>query len=153
MCFSCGWAIFSLPTAGLFSCSRLRGTKGARPNTKAQVRPLAEVRDLCSGGSKSQVTTERHSEHVEPSRPIQTYVQVKTNVQLVATQAHVISRILNVVRHYLVMEMYFPDTNLRDMRPLSVIQKDNLHDIWRIVSSHARSGTYDRSMIGPSVRA
>ena len=37
--------------------------------------------------------------------------------------AHVISMILNVVnvvRHYVVMERYFPDTNLRDMRPLLV---------------------------------
>ena len=25
--------IFSLPAAGLFSCSRLRGTQGVRPNT------------------------------------------------------------------------------------------------------------------------
>ena len=45
-----------------------------------------------------------------------------------------ISRILNVVnvvRHYLVMEKYFPDTNLRDMRPLSTIRY-NIHDLERI---------------------
>ena len=60
----------------------------------------------CSGVSKSQVTTGRHSEHVEPSRPMQTHVQVKK-----CPTAHMISRILNVVnvvRHYLVMEMCSP---------------------------------------------
>ena len=68
---------------------------------------------------------------------------------------HVIPRILNVVnvvRHYLVMESYFPDTNLRDMRPRLVQQHMyNLHDLGRIVSSHARSAwKIDRSMVGPS---
>ena len=70
--------IFSLPAASLFSRSWLRGTQGARPNTTVQVWALAEVRGTCSRGSKSQVTTGRHSEHVEPSRPVQTHVQVKT---------------------------------------------------------------------------
>ena len=28
-----------------------------------------------------------------------------------------IFNVVNVVRHYFVMERYFPDTNLRDMRP------------------------------------
>ena len=69
--------IFSLPAAGLFSSSRLRGTQGARPKSTAQVWALAEVRGTYSGGSKSQVTTGRHSEHVEPSRPMQIHVQVK----------------------------------------------------------------------------
>ena len=64
--------IFSLPAAGLFSCSRLQGTQGARPNTTAQVGALAEVRGTWSGGFKSQVPAGRHSEHVEPSRPMQT---------------------------------------------------------------------------------
>ena len=38
---------------------------------------LVEVRGTCSGGSKSQITMGRHSEHVEPSRPMQTHVQLK----------------------------------------------------------------------------
>ena len=46
-------------------------------NTTAQVWALAEVRGTCSGGSKSQVPTGRYSEHVGPSRPLQTHVQVK----------------------------------------------------------------------------
>ena len=118
MCFLRTSAFFSLPAAGLLSCSRLRGTQGARPNTSAQVSAPAEVRGTCSGGSKSQVTTGRHSDHVELSRPMQTHVQV-----LKCPIAYVLSRILdvvNVVRHYLVMERYFPDTNLRDMRTLLV---------------------------------
>ena len=81
--FFCTSTFFSLPAAGLFSCSRLRGTHGARLNTTAQVWGLAEVRGTCSGGSKSQVTTGRHSEHVEPSRPLHTHVlvQIKKNIQ------------------------------------------------------------------------
>ena len=42
--------IFSLPTAGLFSCSRLRGTQGAPRNTSAQVWVLVDIRGTCSGG-------------------------------------------------------------------------------------------------------
>ena len=76
MCFFWTPAFFSLPAADLFSCSRLRNTQGARPNTTAQVWALAAVRGMCSGGSKSQVTTGRDSEHVEPSRPMHTHVQV-----------------------------------------------------------------------------
>ena len=76
MCF-CTSTFVSLAAAGYFSCSRFRGTQGARPNTTAQVWALAEVRGTCSGGSKSQVTTGMHPEHVEPSRPMQTHVQVK----------------------------------------------------------------------------
>ena len=69
--------IFYFPAAGRFSCSRLRGTQGARPNTTALVRALVEVRGTCSGGSKSQVTTGRHSEHVEASGPMKIHVKVK----------------------------------------------------------------------------
>ena len=77
MCFVCASAFFSLLAASRFSCSRLRGTQGARRNTAVHVWALAEVCGMCSGGSKSQVTTGRHSERVEPSRPMQTHVQVK----------------------------------------------------------------------------
>ena len=66
-----------LPAEGLLSCSRPRGTQGARRNTTAQVWALADVRGTCSGGSKSEVPTGRHSEHVGPSRPLQTHVLVK----------------------------------------------------------------------------
>ena len=70
-------ATFSLPAAGLSSCPRLLGMQGARSNATAQVLALAVVRGTCSRGSKSQVTTGKHSEHVEPSRPMQTHVHVK----------------------------------------------------------------------------
>ena len=109
---------FSLPTAGLFFCYRLWSTQGARPNTTVQAWALVKVRGTCSAGSKSQVRTGRHSEYIQPSRPMQTRIQVNK-----CPASHVISRIFNVVnivRHYLVMEKYFPDNNLRDMRPLLV---------------------------------
>ena len=69
--------VFSLPAESLFSCLRLLGTQEARPNTTAHVWALAVIRGTFSGGSKSQVTTGRHSEHVEPSRPVQTHKQIK----------------------------------------------------------------------------
>ena len=50
---------------------------GSPPRPRAQVWALAEVRSTCSGGSKWQVSSGRHSEHVGPSRPLQTHVQVK----------------------------------------------------------------------------
>ena len=77
MCFFGTFAFFSLPAAGLFSCSRLRGTQGARRNTTAQVWALADVRGTCSGGPKSQVPRGRLSEHVGPSRPLQPTYRLK----------------------------------------------------------------------------
>ena len=53
------------------------GHAGSPPNTTAQVWAPAEVRVTCSGGSKSQVTTGRHSEHEEPTKHMETHVQVK----------------------------------------------------------------------------
>ena len=47
------------------------------PGPNSQVWAPAEVRGSCSGGSKSPVTKERHSKHVEPSRPMQTHVQAE----------------------------------------------------------------------------
>ena len=123
--FFCTSALFPLPAVGRSSCFRLRGTQGARPNTTAQACALAEVHGACSGGSKSQITTGRHCEHVEPSRRLQTHVHFFFQ----CPTAHAISRILNVandVRHYLVMERYFPDTNLRDMLPL-LVQYDTIY--------------------------
>ena len=131
-------------------CSRALGSGACRepyriprrsvgPGPTAQV--WAEVRRTCSGGSKPQVTRGRHSERVEPSRPMQTHNRLTK-----CPTAHVISRILNVVivvRHYLVMERYFPDTSLRDMRPLFSTIRCNLHDLGKIVSSHARSCVED----------
>ena len=117
--FFCTSAFFSLPAAGRFSCCRLRGAEGARLNTTACAWSLAKVRGTCSGGSKSQVTMGRHSEYVEPSRPMQTHVQVKNMCDGSCCIWGLECR--NVVRHYLVMERYFPDTNLRDIQPLLVL--------------------------------
>ena len=80
MCFFGASAFSSLLATGILSClscSRPRGTQGARPSTTAQVWDLAEVRSTCSGGSESLATMGKHSEHVEPSTPMQTHVQVK----------------------------------------------------------------------------
>ena len=77
-CFFFGTsAFFFLPAAGLFSWSRIRGTKGARPDATAQVWVLAEARRTCSGGSNWQIPTRSDSEQVEPSRPMHTQVYVK----------------------------------------------------------------------------
>ena len=70
MCFFCTSAFFSLPAADLFSCSRLRGTQGARPDTTAQVWALAEVRDTCFGGTKSRKMASNHGEPFRPHRAI-----------------------------------------------------------------------------------
>ena len=64
-----------------------------------------------------------------------------------------ISRILNVVnvvRHFLVMERYFPDINLRDMRRYCL---DVMYDFGRTRSPIARTilrGRHHHSMVGPS---
>ena len=65
--------------------------------------------------------------------------------------AHVISGILNVVnvvRHYLVMERYFPDTNLRDMRPLLV--QDTISMTSDSLLRTILRGRCGHSMVGPS---
>ena len=50
---------------------------GSPPGPRTQVWALAKVRGTCSGGSKWQVPSGRDSEHVEPSRCMQTQEQVK----------------------------------------------------------------------------
>ena len=96
--------IFSLPAEGLFSCSRLRGTQGSPPGHQGASFGPWPSRGTRSGSSKWQVPTGSDSEHVEPHpgpcKP--TYYRLKE-----CPTAHVISGILNVVnvvRHYLVME-------------------------------------------------
>ena len=85
--------IFSLPAAGRFSRVVSRalsasGHAGNPPEHHGESVALAKVRSTCSGGSKSQITTGRHSEHVEPSRPMKTHVQIIKK----CPTAHVISR-------------------------------------------------------------
>ena len=50
---------------------------GSPPGPRTQVWALAEVRGTCCGGSKWHGRSGRDSEHVEPSRPLKTHVQVK----------------------------------------------------------------------------
>ena len=73
---------FSLPVAGLFSCSRLRGTQVARPNTTAQVWALAEVRGTCSGGPKSQKLPSNHGEAFRARRAIQAHANPLTGCKI-----------------------------------------------------------------------
>ena len=69
---------FFLFRPGSFSCSRLRGEQGARPNTTAQVRALAEVRGTCSGGSKSRKLASNHGEAFRARRAIQADANPRT---------------------------------------------------------------------------
>ena len=64
-CFSSGRVFFSY--------SRLRGTQGVRPSTKAHVWGLAEVRGTCSGGSKSRKLASSHGEAFRARRAIQVH--------------------------------------------------------------------------------
>ena len=74
------------------------------PGPLTQVWALAEVRGTWSGGSKWHVRSGRHSEHVEPSRPMQTHVHIYViNRFKKCPASHVLSGILNVtnvVRHW-----------------------------------------------------
>ena len=49
---------------------------GSQPEPRTQVWALDEVRGTCSGGLKSHIPSGRPSERVEPSRSLQTHVQV-----------------------------------------------------------------------------
>ena len=77
MCFFCTSAFFFSYGRGFFLVLSAPRHAGSRPNITAQVWALGEVCGTCYGGSKSQVTTGKHSEHVEPSRPMQTHAQAK----------------------------------------------------------------------------
>ena len=113
MCVFGPSAFFSLPGRESFPVLSAPWHAGSPAGPRTQVWALAEVRGTCSGGSKWKVRWERDSEHVEPSRPMQTHVRVKecptahVQVKRMSDGSHVIYGILNVVnvgRHYLVME-------------------------------------------------
>ena len=92
--------------------SRALGSSTRRKPARTQqlkCRPWARSTAGTLAVQKSRITTGGHSEDVEPSRPMQTHVNVK-----MCPTAYVIPSILNVdnvVRSYLVMEMCFPETN------------------------------------------
>ena len=69
ICFSSG--------CGSFLMFQVPWNADSPPGPRAQVSALAEVRGKCSGGSKLNVPSGRHSEYVEPSRPLETHVRVK----------------------------------------------------------------------------
>ena len=75
--------------SGLFSCSRLRGTQGAHPNTTAQVWALAEV---C--GTWGFKVASNHGEAFRTRRAIQAYANPRTRYRLKkGPTAHVLSLI------------------------------------------------------------
>ena len=75
----CFWpfGIFFSSSRGSFLVLLAPWHAGSPPGPRTQVWAPAEVRGTCSGGSKWQVRSGRDSEHVEPSRCMQTHVQVK----------------------------------------------------------------------------
>ena len=74
MCFFHPSAFFSLPAAGLSSCSRLRGTQGAHPDPirKFGPRPRSVARDL---GLK---VARQLGEAFRPRRAIQAHANPRT---------------------------------------------------------------------------
>ena len=75
----CISALFS-GTRGSFLVLSAPGHAGARPNKRRKCGPWSRYVALALGfqsREKWQVTTGRHSEHVEPSRSMQTHIQVK----------------------------------------------------------------------------
>ena len=100
------------------------GTQGARPNSTALMRALSEVRARAHMLWGFKVAS-NHGEAFQAHRAIQAHANPRTRYRLKKmSEAHrVISKIVNVdnvVSHYFVVGMYFPDTNLRGMRPLLV---------------------------------
>ena len=71
------FGIFFSPGRGSFLVLLAPQHTGSRPGPRTQVWALAEFRGTRPGGSKWQVRSGRDSEHVEPSRPMQTHVQLK----------------------------------------------------------------------------
>ena len=100
-------------------------------------------RHAFSGDSKSLVTTGRHSEHVEPFRPMQTHVQDKT----ISDGSYGIYDIeCRQCRQTLLDDgKVFPRHQLaRHATTFSTIRY-NLHDLGRIFSFHARSCVEDKT--------
>ena len=73
---------YSLQAAGLFSCSRLQGTQGARPNTAAQVLALPEVCGTCFGCSKSRKVANNHREAFRAHGAIQAHKYRRTGYKM-----------------------------------------------------------------------
>ena len=122
MCFFGTSAFFSLPAAGLSSCSRLRGMQGAR---RVAVRtfgpwPRSVTRALGVQSDKSpQQAIPRMQSHPGSCKPTNRLKQCPT--------AHVISGILNiinVVRHYVIGDgtVFPPHQHARHATTFSTIR-------------------------------
>ena len=68
------FGIFFSPGRGSFLVLSAPWHTGSPPGPHTEVWVLAEVRGTCSGGSNWHVRSGRYSEHVGPSRPMQTHV-------------------------------------------------------------------------------
>ena len=76
MCFFLRIGVFFSSGRGYFLVLSDPGHAGSPPEHHGAGVALAEVHGMCSGGSKSHVTAGRHTEHVKPSRPMQTHVNI-----------------------------------------------------------------------------
>ena len=104
MCFFSPFGIFFSYGRGPYLVISAPWHTGSPSGPNTQVWAPAEVRGTCSGGWKWHVRSGRHSEHVEPSRPMQTRVHNIINRLKKCPTSHVISGTLNainVVRHYI----------------------------------------------------
>ena len=132
--------IFSLPAAGLFSLSA-PGNAGSPPEPHGASVGNRRGPWHVVWGFK---VASNHGKAFRARRAIQAHANIRTILKKCPT-AHVISRILkvvNVVRHYLVMERYSP-TPTCETCDHSFTIRYNIHDLGRIVSSHARSCVED----------
>ena len=87
------FGIFSSSGRGSFLVFSPPSHAWSPPEPRTNVWALAEVRGTCSWGSKWQLRSGRDYQHVEPSRPLQTHLQVKR----MSGGYNVISGILNVI--------------------------------------------------------
>ena len=136
---------------GIF-CSSDRGSflvlsapwhTGSPSGPNAQVWALAEVRGTCSGGWRWHVRSRRHSEHVEPSRPMPTHVH---NTILSGSKTSDVScDIWHLECHQCVQTLrawWWKSFSPTPWKTCDHFYHNKMKDI---VSSHA----YDHSMVGP----
>ena len=107
---------------------------GSPPEPRTQAWALAEVRGSCSGSSESHVPSGRHSQHVQPSRCMQTHVlnTLYINRLKKCPMSHLISGIMNCQCRQTLHAWwckFFPDT-MPDMRLFILYCTINLRPIF-----------------------
>ena len=109
---------------------------GSPPGLNTQDWAPAEVRGACSGGRKWHVRSGKHSEHVEPSRPMQTHVHntlltgYKKNVRRLMWYLGSWMSSMSSDITYLVMENFFSDNRRgwKNVRRLIHVQVERTSD-------------------------